>query len=322
MGCLTRVDKGVIWEVAQDNTMQYSNTLKKLPYEDSKIAVLFSGGMGSFLSAYILKIQGYQDVTLYFNDTMTEDDDLYRFLVECHDWLGYPLVYDADGRDVFQVFIDEQYMGNTRKDVCSKNLKRLRRARWAARTKPNYLALGIDPWEVDRLHRANDNREKAISKYMGLDRSPEQTSNFISKSPRFVSPLVDAECFDVDTLKQEALEAVGTHQPVSYDLGFGHNNCSNFCVKAGLAHYKNLWEKTPEKYLYFEGKEQEVYDAVPGAKPFLKKTVDSELTYITLRQYRQQYLEPAQQAPAAEQLSIFSGLDMSPTSCMSCALAA
>lgn len=332
--------------------MKYSASLKRLPYEDNRIAVLFSGGMGSFLAAYLLKVQGYKNVTLYFNDTLSEDDDLYRFLVECHDWLGYPLVYDADGRDIFQVFIDSRYMANTRVDVCSRVLKRERRQRWAAAEKPYYLAMGIDPWEEDRLIRANTHREQSISRFIDLTYkipkfvkdgnlwrlipylwlakvykwvkpSVEEIAEFIEKTPRFISPLIDAQCFDVKLLEEEALAITNIQRPRLYDLDFDHNNCGGWCVKAGLAHYKNLWERLPERYIYFEKKEQEVYDAVPTARPFLRKRLSGKVHYITLKQYREEYLEPNAALPVLKQLQLFEqlGLDMSLTSCNSCAIA-
>lgn len=279
-------------------TAKYSDSLKRLSYKDENIAVLFSGGMGSFLSAYLLKIQGYANVSLYFNDTLTEDDDLYRFLIECQEFLGYPLVYDADGRDVFDVFIDRKFMGNTRVDPCSETLKRNRSAKWILTTKPSYVVLGIDIWEEDRLTKAK------------------------KRQPLFCSALIDAECFDSESLEQEALAISGIVRPQLYDMGFAHNNCGGFCVKAGLGHYKLLWEQDFERYLYFEKREQEVYEAIPTAKPFLRKTINGKLNYLTLREYRTQYLEPSSGVPANDQLKLFSGLDMSLQGCNACAIVA
>jgi hypothetical protein len=40
-------------------------------------------------------------------------------------------------------------------------------------------------------------------------------------------------------------------------MGFSHNNCGGFCVKAGLGHFENLLRAMPERYAYHEAKEQE-----------------------------------------------------------------
>ncbi len=65
-------------------------------------------------------------------------------------------------------------------------------------------------------------------------------------------PLIDKP----DMLK--ALEAEGIAVPRLYSMGFPHNNCGGFCIKAGQAHFKLLLEKMPERYLYHEGKEEEL----------------------------------------------------------------
>jgi hypothetical protein len=41
-------------------------------------------------------------------------------------------------------------------------------------------------------------------------------------------------------------------------MGFQHNNCGGFCVKAGQAAFALLYFRFPERYAYHEAKEEEM----------------------------------------------------------------
>lgn len=241
---------------------------EQLPYrKDVPIVLMFSGGKGSALAGYLLKHQGYKNVTLYFNDTKTEDADLYRFTREVIEFLDYDFIEDSDGRDVWQVFKDSNYMGNTRSDLCSRILKRERSEKFREQFDPDLVifANGIDLWEEHRL-------EKAIPLW---------------EPYLLVSPLIDAKVYDKDLLWETFTAESGIKEPYLYTIGMSHNNCGGFCVKAGLAHYRQLLKKDRERYLYFERKEQEVYTKIGKTHPFLRKRIDNVVYYITLRQYRE-----------------------------------
>lgn len=231
-----------------------------------QLFVLFSGGLGSALATHVLVSRGYSP-KLYFNDTKTEDADLYRFIKDCVSYWGLELIEDSDGRDIWQVFADTKYMGNTRKDVCSRVLKRERSLKFRQQFPHNSVlfACGIDVWEAHRYEKAKPLWEPYT----------------------LVAPLIDAEVYDKELLWQEFHKQSGIRKPRLYDIGFSHNNCGGFCVKAGLAHYKHLLEVDRERYLEFERKEAETYAKIGKKYPFLRKTINGKLEYITLRQYRQ-----------------------------------
>jgi hypothetical protein len=231
--------------------------------------VLFSGGKGSLLAAFLLKIFGYEKVTLYFNDTKSEDEDLYRFLSECVAFLKYPLIEDSDGRNIWEVFKSERFMGNHRADVCSKYLKREVARKFAEKVnKPRTtFAIGIDPWESHRYDRA-----KKIRKESGI---------------KLEAPLISGGIYDKDKF-YELFESISSiKQPRLYDLGFAHNNCGGFCIKAGLGHYKRLLEVDRERYLRFEREEEEVYKTIGSKKPFLQKMIKGKFIYLSLKDYRE-----------------------------------
>jgi tRNA(Ile)-lysidine synthase TilS/MesJ len=232
---------------------------------DKELIVCYSGGIGSFLAAYYLKFYlKKMDVKLVFTDTKTEDPTLYEFLEKTAAFIGYPLIKIEDGRDVFQVFIDIGYMGNTRIDPCSQTLKRRVFKKYLSDFSSEKVALvfGIDLFESDRLERLRSRYEFSV-----------------------LSPAVDF-ILDRESLLREALEASGCKLPYLYQIGMTHNNCGGFCVKAGTGHYKNLLEKDPDRYEYFVQKEKEVYDRVPAARPFLRIQKNGTLQYVTLEEFR------------------------------------
>ena len=235
-----------------------------------KHIISFSGGMGSFAEAKACVDKfGKENVTLLFADTMMEDEDLYRFLDECVAFLGCELVTLTDGRTPFEIFKDVKFMGNSMVDPCSKLLKREPLNKWF---KKNYqpedahMHLGIDYSEEHRLVGV----QKRMKPYI------------------YRSTLVE----DGRIIHKDFSEQFGIKRPRLYNWKLGHNNCGGFCIKAGLGHYKALFDASPERYAEFETKEADVYESLGAVYPFLKKTEAKVLKRLTLKEYREQYLEP------------------------------
>lgn len=129
-----------------------------------KHIVFYSGGLGSWATARrVIEKEGIENVILLFTDTLIEDEDLYRFLLETSQQFygidksdliekvyGMPLirhetmgdrkkfltelakevrdrnpnfVWINDGRDPWDVFFDSKYLGNSRIAQCSHILK-------------------------------------------------------------------------------------------------------------------------------------------------------------------------------------------------------
>lgn len=246
-----------------------------------KAVVFFSGGLGSALAAYIAK-QQYEETVLYFNDTKTEDEDLYRFLNEFASFLDLPLITDTDGRDIWQVFEDVKYLGNSRIDPCSRVLKRERAQKYIRdnfNPKEYELVFGFDWSEEHRLNRAKD-------PWLPYD---------------IRAPLLDG-LVDKTRLWKEVSYISGISAPRLYAYGFTHNNCGGFCVKAGLEQFRKLYLSMPDRYKYHENKEQELIEKISTVKPFLRKIVKGEVKYLTLKDYRETYLEKNIQLSFLEQI--------------------
>jgi 3'-phosphoadenosine 5'-phosphosulfate sulfotransferase (PAPS reductase)/FAD synthetase len=233
--------------------------------------MLYSGGWGSFLATdYLLnKVMKPEDsITLYFNDTKTESPELYKFLETTTKYFNLELVIDSDGRDIWDVFKDRKFIGNSRVDICSDVLKRSRAHKFIKQFSPvsTVVCTGFSWSEKDRLDRAMDHWKPYL----------------------LIAPLIEG-WVDTDIYSKELIQRSGIQKPEHYELGFPHFNCGGFCVKAGLDQFSLLLEKLPEVYMYHEGREKELIE-VYGLKPFLRKSVNGEILYLTMEQFRTEYL--------------------------------
>jgi hypothetical protein len=167
-----------------------------------------------------------------------EDEDLYRFLSDMEAVLGHPVERMADGRTPWEVFEDERFLGNSRIDPCSKNLKReLLRRELRRRFNPSEVIvyLGLDWTEPHRVASATE--------YWSRD-------GFVVAFPLSWEPYL---------LPQDLADIVrghGIEPPRLYALGFPHNNCGGACVKAGIAQWAHLLQVLPERYRWHEEQER------------------------------------------------------------------
>jgi hypothetical protein len=209
---------------------------------------------------------GAANVRLLFTDTKTEDEDLYRFIEEAANLVGSELVIIADGRDVWEVFNDEKFIGNTRVDICSRILKRDLARGWInenADPETTSIVLGIDWTEIHRYERA----------------SPRWLP-YTLEAPLCESPFLD---------KRDLFDWLADYKivpPRLYGLGFPHNNCGGFCVKQGHAAFANLLRVLPDRFAYHEAKEQEFRGRTGADVAILRDRRDGSTDPFTLTQLR------------------------------------
>jgi hypothetical protein len=234
-----------------------------------KHVVMWSGGVASYCTAKrVAQEHGTENLTLLFADTMMEDQDLYRFNTEAAQDVGGRFVRLADGRDPWTVFHDERFLGNSRVDPCSKILKRKLLDKWRDEN--------CDPM-MDRIYVGYDwtegHRFEKLQKYV---------VGWKYEAPLMEPPLMDKAA------QLRACKAAGIRIPRLYELGFQHNNCGGFCVKAGQAAFKLLLETMPERYAYHERKEQELRDYLGKDVTILKhRGGPKKGQSMTLREFRE-----------------------------------
>lgn len=245
-----------------------------------KHIVFFSGGIGSYFTAKrVIEAVGKENTLLLFTDTLMEDSDLYRFMNETVQLLGCEFISIADGRTPWDIFEQEQFIGNSKFANCSKYLKQRMSKRWLKKNyKPSecILYLGID-W-------TEEHRTKApIKNWHPYEvRFPMCNEPFLTKQEM------------IDSLKDEGIEI-----PRLYKLGYAHNNCGGFCVRGGQGHFKHLLETQPDLYKFHEDKEQalskSILEKTGEKRSILKKIVKGETVFLTLKELREQIeKEPSQ----------------------------
>jgi hypothetical protein len=273
-----------------------------------KHIIFYSGGVGSWATAKrVAAKHGTQDLVLLFTDTLIEDKDLYRFLIET---AGE--IYGIDVRDLSSACMFIPPVSHESMEDRKSYLLDL--ARHAQKRIPNlaWIADGRDPWEVFKKERwignsriapcshilKQETAEKFIKKYffpetttlyMGIDWTEEHRTKAPQKNwaPYLVEfPMCEEPYVVKDEMLQE-LVAVGIRVPDLYLLGFSHNNCGGFCCRAGQGHFANLLEKKPELFRYHEEKEEEMRQYLGKDTSMMTKQKKKVKFQYTLRNLRE-----------------------------------
>ncbi|WP_334656698.1 hypothetical protein [Sphingomonas panaciterrae] len=263
---------------------------------------MFSAGQGSFRAAMIDRAQHPDaEYGLVFTDTLYEDADAYRFLIEgaaqvlgrrlnwtvraddapdyrvsadtpIEEYRGNPewrawladlreramdalpgLIWLVEGRDPWEIFRDRRFLGNSLRDPCSEVAKRE----------------VADAWRVGHCHRVGELFEPADWFAVGIDESEAHRffdGNGGGLGPRMAAdgwqyhaPLIDLNARikagervpgEILSLAYAPLDQIGPASPRLYGMGYKHNNCGGWCVKAGQAHYANRFRVQPKRYAY------------------------------------------------------------------------
>jgi len=259
---------------------------------------MFSGGLGSWATAKRVAGQhGTDNLWLVFADVKGkslsphagEDEDTYRFIAQAAanvygvdydpictprnftEWKLPQLIWLNEGRDVWQVFHDNRFLGNSRLANCSKFLKQIPCRQWLDRNcdpADTTIYVGIDWTESHRL-------SAIVNAYLP----------FKAEAPMTQAPFLDfqAECV-----------AAGIAIPRLYKAGFPHNNCGGFCVRAGQAQFELLLREHPARYAYHEAQEEDLRQYLDADVAILRDrtlakttaTVDSSVP-LTLRRFRE-----------------------------------
>lgn len=253
-----------------------------------KHIVMFSGGIGSWMTAKrVIDQVGAENVTLLFSDVkgdndnphIGEDPDTYRFIDEAAAMLGAQLVKVVDGRNIWEVFRDRKFLGNSRLAPCSHELKQKPAKKW--------------------IHENTDAAKTII--YVGIDWTETHRMEAVARgyAPwRVGAPLTVEPHLTKQQMIDEA-EKLGLRAPRLYSLGFKHNNCGGGCVRAGQAQFKNLLEVMPDRFAEWEHQEEKMQDYLGVEVTILSRTENGKKIPFSLRDLR----EAAELQPALIDLS-------------------
>jgi hypothetical protein len=301
--------------------------------------VMFSGGTGSWVTARRVAARvGTSGMTLLFADTLIEDEDTYRGLIKMAanvfgrsvHWVADlsrqalaltpveaddlprrkaelaalreatkkripQLAWIADGRTPWEVFRDERFIGNTRIDPCSKILKRKLMDRWRDEhcdPSETVCYVGID-WSES--HR-----------FTGGAGKPGIRARMAAMGWTFEAPLCEKPWLisqDTDRMYAEA----GIRKPRLYVLGFPHNNCGGFCVKAGHRAFRLLHRVLPQRFAYHAGQEREAMQAIGTDATVLRDRDLGASTRLTLQDFAKRCAQPELFEQADELFGEFGG---------------
>ncbi len=246
---------------------------------NKQAVVMYSGGIGSWAAAWLVKDQ-YEFVTLLFTDVKGEHEDCYRFIHESAAAMPehVALVWLTEGRTIWEVFKDDKFLGNSRLANCSKFLKQIPAKEWlATHASPDThdVVIGIDWTEQHRIPAV----EKAYAPY----------------TVRF--PLnEDSTQYPKDRLLTMCRES-GVEPPVMYEQGFPHANCAGGCVRAGQGQFVKLYHMAPAVFAEWEANEEDVRQHLGRDDvSILKDRRGGKTKPLTLRQLRRRVEENDQQS--------------------------
>lgn len=247
--------------------------------------VMFSGGGGSWAAAKrVVERHGRDDLVLLFTDTLFEDQDTYRFLIEgaadvlgvdlpsqlippldlWPEWTDRPayklfvdglreevrhilpgLVWISRGLDVWDVFFRERFLGNSSADPCSKILKRQLADAWLRdNCEPSRTTCYVGI-DFTEAHRFDDGTGGGI-------RPRRAAQGWTYAAPLCEPPWTGP--WDVRRMIAEA----GLRPPRLYAMGYPHGNCGGFCIKAGHAGFALLLRTQPARFAFAEHREADI----------------------------------------------------------------
>ena len=185
--------------------------------------VLFSGGIQSSYVAEIICRQE-RNVTLLFHDTRTEPADNYRFREDVSNHVGVAITEQSDGRNIWELFDDEHFLGNNRVPLCSRVLKAEQGALFYSSLDGDFtIYFGFGPKEWGRAQKV-------------VARNPKLNINF---------PLIE-ERIHSDTIRSIIVNNWGICLPQMYQH-FNHANCIP-CVRWKKYSWAQCYKHYPDAY--------------------------------------------------------------------------
>lgn len=232
---------------------------------NKKYVISYSGGLGSFMAAYLCQIKGL-DFELVFCDTRSEDFDLYRFLNETKVYFGKDIITLDYGVNIWQAQHIAFYQANSRIDPCSRMLKRE---------------------QFKKYMKKNHKPEEAVL-VLGIDGSEKHRTTSFEKNHapyEVYCPLIEAGTNREDVL--DVLDDIGIDPPRLYEKNFPHNNCGGFCVKSGQKQAHLLLREFPDNYKWHEDKQEALFNLMEQKRPTIRKTINGVQQFISLKEFRE-----------------------------------
>lgn len=227
--------------------------------------ISLSGGVSSAVAAdRAIERYGADRVTLRFEDTLWEDEDLYRFLADLlyKRWRGVRFIRHIEGRNPLQVAEDKHIMPNTLVAPCTHVLKIDPFEDWLWRVpKSVTVLLGLSWSEQHRIDRRRHwhRRNGKPCRPTGYQaRIPGVYEDF----PLLWKPL------DYDPFA--TVKGWGIRIPRLYRMGFSHNNCGGRCFRQGRRGFQILRRELPDRFRALRDWEQRPRNGAQAGRTILR----------------------------------------------------
>lgn len=178
------------------------------------------------------------------------------------------LVWIVEGRDIWEIFRDRKYLGNTQRDPCSDMLKRKPRAKWMKENcdkSDTVVYIGIGDDEQHRYEAWSDDK----GRFTGFKPTME-ADGWMVDAPLIgkIEGRINASLY---------VQNAGLTPSRTYASGEGHDNCSKTCCKKGEAAIRHLYQTDPVRARYEAMMERKIIEflgkdvAMFGRQPKTKK---------------------------------------------------
>lgn len=199
-----------------------------------------------------------------------EHKDAYRLLDCVQHALRIEIKDVGTGKSPIDVFREQNFLGNTMFDNCSRVLKR----------------------EAMRAYM-DKNHSKGASIYVGvgadeIDRELSIRRNWVKQGYNAVFPLIDKPYINRKSLMALCEKMFG-FVPEMYLKGFQHNNCHGACIKAGKKQWLLLLREYPDVYAEWEKCEDDIRLSTGKPIAILRETKKGVKGYVTLKEFRARY---------------------------------
>jgi len=211
------------------------------------------------------KLYGHKNVRIIFIDTRNEDEDTYRFKIDCEKWYGCKIetISSKEYNSIEEVWDKYLSLNVATGAICSTELKRRVREQWQKENKWVSQAFGFDLKEAKRAISMTFNYPEVKAVY-----------------PLLFYGLLKKDCAKI-------VQDAGIVLPRMYQLGFQNNNCfQTGCVQGGIGYWQLMRELFPDKFYKMAMKEHELTNRkgspVTICKDQSKEAVESGNTLVFL----------------------------------------
>lgn len=193
-----------------------------------KVIGWWSGGIASaVVCKLIIDDFGVDNCRIIMIDTLNEDPDTYRFMMDCEEWYGCKIetIRNEKYDSIQEVWYEFQSLNVSFGAICSSELKREARLQWQRENDYYAQAFGFDTDEINRAMSMKLN-------YSGTKPIFPLLNRMLSKE----------ECI-------EMVQEAGIEIPNMYKLGFSNNNCfQTGCVQGGIGYWQKMGREHPGKF--------------------------------------------------------------------------